>query len=64
MQSSRLDKNHDFFNSFRIRRINELAVTNKLTANFVGLITSGSSWIWPIGCQVDHALLDDALCPV
>jgi hypothetical protein len=38
----RLDNNRDFFKSFAVKKINELAATsNKLTNNFAGLVTNG-----------------------
>jgi hypothetical protein len=42
-KSSRRDKNHlFFFKSFGVKKIYELVVpSNKLTDNFVGLVTSG-----------------------
>jgi hypothetical protein len=41
--SSRRDKDHDFFKSLGVKKINELVETsNKLTNNFAGLVTNGT----------------------
>jgi hypothetical protein len=41
-QQTRYCKNHNFFKSFRVKNINELVITSdKLTNNFMGLVTNG-----------------------